>query len=282
MEEKFTNRARWTMAIVALVMGIFGMFVIPILVGMTFNQLMEKLVRIMVEDPHFELAPRMLSIWYIAMLGITFIASATLIAMVYPLSKGRSWAWPVALSCLSLPTIFSVIEVLPFVVQFGRPPPTIAILLVGLTAYMIVLFSKKGDRREKTARFFIFTLLGVVAGHINVLTMHGFKGVLDWPSSPLFSAIDHAVYAIEAPTNLIAMLMCILAIPLLASQRKIGWWLALIAGGAVMLVNYPTHFIRLQTSDFFVAGTLGLALVVVLLIPAFRKQLLANGADPLD
>jgi len=63
---------------------------------------------------------------------------------------------------------------------------------------------------------------------------------------------------------------------MLASENRkfTGWMLALIAGLSVTLANYPTHFIRMQTSDFFVAGTLGLGLVVFTLIPAFRKALL--------
>jgi hypothetical protein len=72
------------------------------------------------------------------------------------------------------------------------------------------------------------------------------------------------------------MVFCIVAIPLLASKnnKMAGWMLAVIAGIAVTLANYPTHIIRMQTSDFFVAGTLGLGLTVFSLIPAFRKALL--------
>jgi hypothetical protein len=44
----------------------------------------------------------------------------------------------------------------------------------------------------------------------------------------------------------------------------------------VALANYPTHFIRLETSDFFVAGSLGLGMAVVALVPAFKKALLGE------
>ena len=86
------------------------------------------------------------------------------------------------------------------------------------------------------------------------------------------------VYGFEGPINFIALVFCIVAIPLLASEGKklAGWYLALIAGIAVTLANYPTHFIRMQTSDFFVAGSLGLGLTVVTLIPAFKKALLGE------
>ncbi len=277
-QNDFTPTTRKIVAILAAVFGLFGAFVVPILVRATFNSLVGKLVHLMVEDPHFEQAPMMLTIWFVGMLGITVVASVTLLVTVYPLWKGYPWAWPVALSCVSLPTIFAVIEILPFVVHMGRPPMTIAVLLVGLATYWTILMLKKGERGEKVSRFFAFTLLGVVAGHINVLTMHGFKGILDRPESPLFLDLDHAIYGVEAPMNFIAMVLCIVAIPLLAARKEAGWWLGVIAGAVVVVANLPTHLIRMNTSDFIVATLLGLGLIVSLTIPASRKALLGDAS----
>jgi hypothetical protein len=167
-----------------------------------------------------------------------------------------------------------VIEILPYIVHIGSPPPTVIILVAGLAAYFTILLLKSGDRAEKTARFFAFTMLGIVAGHINVLTMHGFKGILDRPESPLFMDLDHAIYGVEAPMNFIAMIMCIIAIPLLASQKESGWWLGIIAGSVVVVANLPTHLIRMNTSDFIVATLLGAGLILSLALPAARKHLL--------
>ena len=73
--------------------------------------------------------------------------------------------------------------------------------------------------------------------------------------------------------------MCILAIPLLAERKPAGWWLALIAGTTVVVANFPTHFTRMVTVDFLVAGILGLILVILLLIPSFKKNLIENRTD---
>lgn len=273
-DNDFTPTNRKVAAIVAAVFGLFGIFVVPILARNTFNTLTGKLVRLMVEDPHFEMAPMMLTIWFVGMLGITAVACVTLLVTVYPLWKGYPWAWPLALSCISFPTIFAVIEILPYVVHIGTPPPTLIILIAGLAAYLTILLLKKGERGEKVSRFFAFTFLGVVAGHINVLTMHGFKGILDRPGSPLFTDLDHAIYAVEAPMNFIAMIMCIVAIPLLALRKEAGWWLGVIAGSVVVVANLPTHLIRMNTSDFIVATLLGIGLIVSLTLPAARKNLL--------
>jgi len=274
--QEFTPKNRAAAAIVSVVFGIFGIFVIPILVRSAFNTLTEKLVRLMVEDPHFEKAPMMLTIWFVGMLGITAVASVTLIVTAYPLWKGKTWAWPVTLCCIALPTIFSVIEILPYVVHIGSPPPTIIALFAGLATYWTILLLKPGERTDKIVRFFAFTFLGVVAGHINVLTMHGFKGILDRPESPLFIDPDHAIYGVEAPMNFIAMIFCILAIPLLASRKEVGWWLGIIAGSTVVVANLPTHLIRMNTSDFIVATLLGAGLITSLALPVSRKHLLDN------
>jgi len=276
-ENDFTPTTRKVAAIVAAVFGLFGVFVVPILVRATFNGLVGKLIRLMVEDPHFEKAPMMLTIWFVGMLGIAVTASVTLLVTVNPLWKGYPWAWPVALSCVSLPTIFAVIEILPFVVHMGRPPLTVIVLVFGLVTFWTLLLLKKGQRGEKVSRFFAFTFLGIVAGHINVLTMHGFKGILDRPESPLFIDLDHAIYGVEAPMNFIAMIMCIVAIPLLASRKEAGWWLGLIAGSIVVVANLPTHLIRMNTSDFIVATLLGIGLIVSLTIPASKRALLEVG-----
>jgi hypothetical protein len=106
--------------------------------------------------------------------------------------------------------------------------------------------------------------------------LHSLKNLIVRTDAPYFKDIMTTVYGYEGPINFIAMVFCIVAIPLLASKNKkfAGWMLAVIAGIAVALANYPTHFIRMQTSDFFVAGTLGLSLAIFSLIPAFRKALL--------
>jgi len=58
--------------------------------------------------------------------------------------------------------------------------------------------------------------------------------------------------------------------------EQAGWWLGVIAGITVTPSNYPTHFIRMQTSDFFVGGSLRLGLVISFLVPAFRRTLLGE------
>jgi len=270
---------RRTMAILAVVFGLFVVIFGPFLIQSTLDVLTEKIASLIPTQPGMVLAGVLLPTFFIIFRGIDIVASIALVLIAYPLWKGENWAWPVALSCISLPTLFGIYTSLPFLVQFGKPAPAALILLLGLITFWTFLFLKVGSRIEKTARFFVFTMLGIVPAHIIVLVNHGVKGLMERPDKPMFTDPMITIYGFEAPMNFIAFVMCIIAIPLLASHKTSGWWLGLIAGVTVIVANYPTHFIRMQTSDFLVAGTLGLLLTISLLIPAFKASLLGK-QDP--
>ena len=264
----------------AVVMAVFGLFVVigaPFLIQGSLDAILLRVVPKIPKEPNMMMTAILLPTFFLIMRGIDFVAGVTLIVIAYPFWKGKRWTWAIALLAISLPTLFGVLTSLPHIVQYNRPPAAGLILLFGLIVYELVLLLRKSDKVTKWARFFMFTLLGVTAGHINVLVLHSLKETIVREGRPYFTDIMTTVYGFEGPINFVAMIFCILAIPLLASKsHKIaGWYLALIAGVSVMLANYPTHIIRMQTSDFFVGGSLGLGLVVVALIPAFRKALTA-------
>ena len=263
----------------AILMAVFGLFVViagTFLVQSSMDAILARVVPKIPEDPTYAMTAKVLPTFFIIMRGINFVAGITLIVTAYFFYLGEKWTWSVVLLASAFPTIFGVLHNLPHIVQYGRPPAVISVMVFGLVIYLAVLLLKPGTKVQKWARFLVFTLLGVTAGHINVLVMHSLKNIITRPDAPYFSDLMYTVYTFEGPVNFIALIFCILAIPLLASEKGkfTGWMLALIAGVSVALVNYPTHFIRMQTSDFFVAGSLGLSLAICCLIPAFRKALL--------
>jgi hypothetical protein len=274
--DDFSQKARLVLTILLVAYGLFVVIGAPFLIQGSLDAILARVVPKIPEEPSFEMTAVLLPIFFFIMRGIDFVAGVTLLVTAMPFYKGERWTWPVALSALSLPTLFGVLTSLPHIVQYGRPPAAGLLLLFGLVVYWLVLLLKNGSRVQKWARFLTFTLLGVTAGHINVLVLHSLKNLIVREDKPLFTNLKTTVYGYEGPINFIAIIFCIVAIPLLASQHKklAGWMLAVIAGISVALANYPTHFIRLETSDFFVAGTLGLALAVVTLIPTFRRALL--------
>jgi hypothetical protein len=277
--DDFSQKTRTILTILIVVYGLFVIIGGPFLIQGSLDAILARVVPKIPKEPSFAMTAVLLPIFFFIMRAIDFVAGVTLIVIAVPFYKGEKWTWPVALSALSLPTLFGVLTSLPHIVQYGRPPAAGLLLLFGLIVYWLVLLLRKGTKVEKWARFLTFTLLGVTAGHLNVLVLHSLKSLIVREDKPLFTDIMTTVFGFEGPINFIAVVFCIVAIPLLASQHKklAGWLLATIAGVSVALANYPTHFIRMQTSDFFVAGTLGLALAVVVLVPAFRNALLEEG-----
>lgn len=271
-----TPKNRKILAILAVVFGLFVALVGPFLIQSTIVQLMEKVASMIPNKPEMILTGVLLPTFFFIMRAIGVVAAIALILISVPLNKGEPWAWPIAVWCISLPTMFGIFTALPFLVQFSQPAPAALILVLGLITFWTFLLLKNGDRLEKTARFIVFTLLGVVPAHIIVLVNHGIKGLIDRPNKPLLNDLIISIYGFEAPLNFIAFVMCIIAIPNLAARKQTGWWLGLIAGVTVIIANFPTHFIRMQTSDFFVAGLLGTLLTAALLYPKFKHSLLGT------
>jgi hypothetical protein len=277
-DQDFSQRARLVLAILVVVYGLFVILGAPFLIQGSLDAILARVVPKIPDEPVFAMTAVLLPIFFFIMRAIDFVAGVTLVVVAYPFFRGEKWTWPVTLSALSLPTLFGVLTSLPHVVHYGRPPAAGLLLLFGITLFWVVLLLKSGSRVQKWARFLAFTLLGMTAGHINVLVLHSLKNLITRADKPFFTDIMTTVYGYEGPINFIAFVFCIVAIPLLASENKklAGWYLALIAGISVALANYPTHFIRMQTSDFFVAGSLGLGIAIVTLIPAFKKALLVK------
>jgi len=272
----FSPQARKYLAILMAVFGLFVVIAAPFLIQDSLDAILARVVPKIVKEPSMAMTATLLPIFFFIMRAIDFVAGVTLLVTAWFFYQGERWAWPVALSASSLPTLFGVLTSLPHIVQYGRPPAAGLILIFGLVTYWAVLMFRKGSRIQKWARFLVFTLLGVTAGHINVLVLHSLKNLIVREDAPYFKDIMTTIYGYEGPINFIAFVFCIVAVPLLASKEKkmAGWMLAVIAGISVALANYPTHFIRMQTSDFFVGGSLGLGLAVFCLIPAYRKALL--------
>ncbi|MCD4803557.1 MAG: hypothetical protein K8R16_11540 [Anaerolineales bacterium] len=273
--QDFDTKSRLYLAILMATFGLFMVIAAPFLIQGSLDAILARVVPKSLTDPALEMTAVVLPTFFILMRGVDFVAGVVLMVTAYFFYKGEKWTWPVALVASGIPTIFGVLHNLPHVVQYSRPPAAILILIFGLITYLTILLVKPGTKVQKRARFFVFTLLGVTAGHINVLVMHSLKCIITRPEAPYFSDIMNTVYTFEGPINFVAFIFCVLAIPMLASKnmKQAGWLLALIAGLSVTLANFPTHFIRMQTSDFFVAGSLGLGLTICCLIPSFRKAL---------
>jgi hypothetical protein len=73
--------------------------------------------------------------------------------------------------------------------------------------------------------------------------------------------------------------LCIAAIYLLGEKKISGWYVGLIGGLVTLVGSGATHYVRHATNDYLYGALMGLSIVVMLVIPVFKKRLVETTAD---
>ena len=286
MSEETSKTANLVMAVVSLGFGLFIVFVGPFILQITYEAVLNVVLTAgSVPGQQFFYTPFTVPMFFYFYRAIGVMGGIFCILLSYSLWKGKSWAWPLTLLAIALPTIFSVLSLIPYMAHvmplIGGMPPSLVIVLVGMVVYWIVLLFPRSDKMEKAARLCAFTFLGLLAGEAAVFCMQGAKvlgGVAHLsfgsnnPAPVLNSLIT--IFGFSWPLQIFTVIMCVAAIYLLAKRDPRGWWLGLIAGVTGMVANFPTQIVRMITVDFLITGILALLVVVSLMIPAFKKRLI--------
>jgi len=187
-------------------------------------------------------------------------------------------------------------------------PPAMPIMVLGLIFYYVMLFADKDSLKNKLLKLIPYTLIGIVAGMVFMNGQHGVRYFIHIPgaflenpphfTSPLAHAItnlDHLdwqtfeftseqmVYSPQTLAlllggylNYVSSAILILAIPFLAMKNKIGWYMATTAALATAASSFQGFFVR-HSTEWLQGGFLSLALLVILLIPIFKKFLIEEG-----
>jgi len=153
----------------------------------------------------------------------------------------------------------------------GLPYP-IFIALFGLIPYFWILLAEKVDGTTKLAYFLVFLALGIAAAHSFTNGHASFR--LQWmmPQRPLWPPTTWVLW-LSTQFMWLGTIALLFSIFYTGLRKKAGFYLGLIGGITVTIANFWTHFVRGTTSDYLVGGSLGLAVVVFLMIPAFKKRL---------
>ncbi len=189
----------------------------------------------------------------------------------------------------------------------GAPSPTISgmapaahVMLLGLFFYYSILLADKDTLKNKLLKLIPYTLLGVVAGMVFMNGQHGVRYFIflkDFPNEALLTPLRHfitnldhldpvtfkqtsdaAVYSphtlallLGGYLNYVSTAMIMLAIPFMAMRKKIGWYMAATASLATAAVSYQGFLVR-NSHEWLQGGFLSTALLIVLLIPVFRRM----------
>lgn len=207
---------------------------------------------------------------------LSFVAGIVLLVLALPLYRGERWARGLALLCLAMPSIGGAYMVVPWMNFIGSAqggfPPAVTIMMIGLIPYFAILLAEKVNFSQKAVDFLVFLMLGVSAAE-NFANGHAaFRILFGHPKRPLF-AEGIAITFFGWLSLWIGMGLCIAAIYLLGQKKMSGWYVGLIGGLTTMVASGATHYVRHATNDYLYGSLMGLIIVVMLLIPFFKKRL---------
>ena len=281
---KETNRTTLSvMAVIAVLMGLYLVFIAPGLFDTTMDQLILKQSK---QATNLTAGP--LSRLYLGAIysGIEMLAGLALIVISYAIYKGKKWAWALAVLLLAIPAMVNGYIGLGWLENLKKFPPAYTTFFLSLIAFWAMLLLKKNDGKTKIAMFSVFTLLGMLGSQGFMLFPHAIRVILKDPAAALIDPAA-AILRRTGPLMFIVVLLSAFAIWKLAQRKESGWYLALLAGLTMAMGAFPVHYLRptaslvpadtlapsVFTSAYWMAGGQGVILVILLLIPFFKDRL---------
>ena len=210
------------------------------------------------------------------------IAGIALLVIAKPLYEGKTWSRGLALLSLAVPSMGGAYMIVPWMNFVGSKeggfPPAMIIMMIGLIPYFTILLADKGDFKQKLVDFFVFAMLGVSAAE-NFANGHAaFRILYGHPKRPLFAEGISMTY-FGWLGLWVSFGLLVAAIYQLGVRNKSGWYLALIGGAVGCLVSGATHYVRHATIDYLLGSLMGLSIVIMMLIPLFKKRLLEEFSE---
>lgn len=213
---------------------------------------------------------------------LSLIAGLALLVIALPLYRGERWTRGLALLLLAVPAIGGAYMIVPWMNFVGSAqggfPPAVTMMTIGLIPYFAILLAEKVDTTQKVVDFFVFLMLGVTAAE-NFANGHAaYRILFGHPARPLF-AEGIAITYFGWLSLWVGMALCIAAIYLLGEKKISGWYAGLIGGLVTMVASGATHYVRHATNDYLYGALMGLSIVVMLVIPVFKKRLLEESTE---
>jgi hypothetical protein len=223
-----------------------------------------------------KVTPWLITFFYPFWSLLSLIGGITLLVIARDLYNGKKWTRGLALLCLAFPSMGGAYMLVPWMnfigsVQGGYPP-AITIALIGLIPYFTLLLLDKTDWMQKVVDFLVFLMLGVSSAEAFANGHAAFRVLYGHPQRPLFAEGISITY-IGWLGLWIGAVLTIITIYKLGNRQLSGWYMGVIGGLVTMVASGATHYVRHATVDYLLGALMGLSIVVMLLIPAFKKRL---------
>jgi hypothetical protein len=297
------SSSRLVQAIIALLSGLFAIFINPGLVDKTVNMFLMGMTK--KGTAPMGAVPAVRLFVSFTWRGVEVFAGIALLLAAYGFIKSKKWAFPLALVSLATMPIgsFYTSSFAGYMVRKHAYAPSFTAFIVGLVAFwLLIILEKRG--KEMWAMMVPLTLLGMIGTQAFAFSEHGLRGIFQnggFQAGLTASIKDPSVGVLRYSGPLMAMVLVTLFVAIyhIAAKKESGWWLGMLAGLGMAIAAIPVHFARpkasfslagsnafaagqavkgagtpsIFTSVYFLAGALGILLVIVLLIPFFKNQL---------
>lgn len=185
-------------------------------------------------------------------------------------------------------------------------PPVMMVLFLGLAFYYSMLYADKDSLKNKLLKWIPYTYTGIVSGMVFMNAQHGARyfihihgdyfpekasnilsplshyitnlDYLDWKTFELMN--NEAIYSPQTLTLLlggyglyISSFIMIFSIPFMFMKKPIGWYMATSAAIATAVASFQGYIVR-DSFEWGQGGVMSTALLIILLIPYYRKMFL--------
>ncbi len=214
--------------------------------------------------------------------GLMVFGGFLLLLAVYGLRRQEPWAFPAIATVMALAPIGGFYISLAGAVFFGVAAGFVP-FGIGLAGFWLVLFFGLDSTKERIVYMAIMTLLGMVGTDAFSFAEHGIRGILAMPYAATVTDPAQAILRYSGPIALFTVVTVLIAIYKLAARQAAGWWFAMMSAMGIIAVGFPVDWLRhkdsffflgMSTSTYMFGGILGVILLVFLLLPYFKKELM--------
>lgn len=267
-------------AAVAVVLGLFLLVGAPFIIQNSLDPVLEELMVVVEERPQFLSGITLFTFFYPLWRALSFIAGMTLLVISPAIYRNQPWTTPVALTAYAMPSVGGMFMFLPFISWVdGRFPLPLIITAVGLAGYWVTIWLRRLPVIERLTDFLVLTFMGMLATHSFVLGVGASRMLMTRPGKPLYEGIEWWVLTMIGDICWIGAAALIASIPLIVMRKRAGWMITLVATLSILAIDAPTQVIRTSTYDYLYGSLLAAGLLILLLLPVFRRRLLP-GSEP--
>lgn len=278
--ENTPQKNRTAMAIIAIVVGLLMAAAVPFIAQTALERVLHGITGRVAEGfPAFASGIVLFDLFFPIWRALIFAAGIALIVISPEIRKGSQWTYPLAMALFALPSIGGMFMFLPYVSFVKGFPLPMVTSFIGLIGYVSFIFLPEAEKSQKWVRFGALLFIGMLATHAFTIGVGAQRTMMTRPGRPFYPDISWWIFNLAGEVNWLAVILLYFSIPLLAIGKRKGWWMALIAAITIMAINIPTQIIRTKTLDYTYGALLAIGVLIFLLVPILKKNLLREGIE---